>query len=293
MTANHPCQDSTNQALESFQILCSPGNKKMNRIKTTFEEAEKKGERALIGFVTAGDPDIDASLELIKQMCSSGLDILELGIPFSDPTADGPVIQRSSARALENGVNLAIVLEMATKIRKTTQIPIILFSYYNPVHAYGAKKFYNDSLKTGVDGVLIVDLPYEESWEMISKWAGDDLSLIRLITPTTPLSRMKKISDSASGFLYLVSKTGVTGKGGLDPSNIEKRFNDLRSVTNLPISVGFGISTPKDVKEISKFADGIVIGSAFEQLIESNLENKNLPLIMGKKVKEYKEATKL
>ncbi|MDA3788811.1 MAG: tryptophan synthase subunit alpha [Desulfobacula sp.] len=293
MTANHPCQDSTNQALESFQTLCSPGNKKMNRIKTTFEEAEKKGERALIGFVTAGDPDIDMSLELIKQMCASGLDILELGIPFSDPTADGPVIQRSSARALENGVNLAKVLEMATKIRKATQIPIILFSYYNPIYAYGAKKFYNDSLKAGVDGVLIVDLPYEESREMTSKWAGDDLSLIRLITPTTPLSRMKKISDSASGFLYLVSKTGVTGKGGLDPSNIEKRFNDLRSVTNLPISVGFGISTPQDVKEISKFANGIVIGSAFEQLIESNLENKNLPLIMGKKVKEYKEVTKL
>ncbi|MBC8441112.1 MAG: tryptophan synthase subunit alpha [Deltaproteobacteria bacterium] len=265
----------------------------MNRIKTIFEEVKKKDERVLIGFVTAGDPDIDTSLELIKKMCSSGLDILELGIPFSDPTADGPVIQRSSARAIENGVNLEKVLEMATKIRKTTQIPIILFSYYNPVHAYGTEKFYNDSLKAGVDGVLIVDLPPEESREMTSKWTGDDLALIRLITPTTPLSRMKKISDSASGFLYLVSKTGVTGKGGLDPSNIEKRFNDLRSVTNLPISVGFGISTSKEVKAISKFADGIVIGSAFEQLIESNLENKKLPLIMGKKVKEYKEDTKL
>jgi tryptophan synthase alpha chain len=265
----------------------------MNRIKTTFEDLKKKGEQALIGFVTAGDPDLDTSLELIEHMCSCGLDILELGIPFSDPTADGPVIQRSSARAIEQGVNPANVLEMAAKIRRFTQIPIILFSYYNPIHSYGAKKFYTDSLKAGVDGVLIVDLPPEESKEMTSKWTRNDLSLIRLIAPTTPLSRMKEISDTGSGFLYLVSKTGVTGSDGLDTSNIEKYVNDLRSVSNLPISVGFGISTPKDVKVISKFCDGIVIGSAFEQLIESNLENKALPLIMGKRVKEYKEATKI
>lgn len=264
----------------------------MDRIKNTFEDVKKKGERALIGFVTAGDPSFDTSLELIKQMCSSGLDILELGIPFSDPTADGPVIQRSSARAIKNGIHLATVLEMAAEIRKTTQIPIILFSYYNPVHAFGAENFYTASLKAGVDGILIVDLPPEESQEMTSKWAGNDLSLIRLIAPTTPLSRMKEISDSASGFLYLISKIGVTGSAGLDTSNTEKHVNNLRSVTNLPISVGFGISTSEDVKVISKFADGIVIGSAFERLIESNLENKDLPLIMGKKVKEYKEVTK-
>ena len=265
----------------------------MNRIKATFENLKKKQERALIGFVTAGDPNFDMSLELIKQMCFSGLDILELGIPFSDPSADGPVIQRSSARALKNGIHLAMVLQMAAIIRKTTEIPIILFSYYNPIFAYGAKNFYTDSLKAGVDGVLIVDLPPEESREMTSKWEKDDLSLIRLIAPTTPLSRMKKISDSGSGFLYLVSKTGVTGSSGLDMSNIEKQVNDLRSVTNLPIGVGFGISTVQDVKMISKVSDGIVIGSAFERLIESSLENKKLPLIMGTKVKEYKEATKL
>jgi tryptophan synthase alpha chain len=265
----------------------------MNRIKNTFEDLKQKGERALIGFVTAGDPSLDTSIKLIEQMCSSGLDILELGIPFSDPTADGPVIQRSSARAIENGVNIAIVLEMTAKIRKTTPIPIILFSYYNPIHSYGTKKFYTDSLKAGADGILIVDLPPEESEEMTSKWAGNDLSLIRLIAPTTPLSRMKEISDTGSGFLYLVSKTGVTGSDGLDTSHIEKYVNDLRSVANLPISVGFGISTPEDVKVISKFSDGIVIGSAFEQLIEINLKNKGLPSIMGKRVKEYKEATKI
>ena len=265
----------------------------MNRIKTAFEQVKKKGEKAVIGFVTAGDPDFDTSLELIKQMCSSGLDILELGIPFSDPTADGPVIQRASARAIANGIHVAAVLEIAGKIRKTTEIPIILFSYYNPIHAYGAKNFYRDSLKAGVDGVLIVDLPPEESYEMTSKWTGDDLSLIRLIAPTTPLSRMKKISTAASGFLYLVSKTGVTGSSGLDIFNIESQVQDLKPFTNLPISVGFGISTARDVKAISKFADGIVIGTAFVKLIESNIGNKELPLILGKKAQEYKNAAKM
>lgn len=265
----------------------------MNRIKAAFEQAKKKGERALIGFVTAGDPGVDMSLKIINQMCASGLDILELGIPFSDPTADGPVIQRSSARALKNGVNLATVLEMAAQIRKVTQIPIILFSYYNPVHAYGAAKFYTDSLTAGVDGVLIVDLPPEESWEMTSEWTGDDLSLIRLIAPTTPLSRMKKITDAASGFLYLVSKTGVTGSSGLDTAPIQTQVDYLQSLTDLPISVGFGISTVQEIKAISCFADGIVIGSAFERLVESGLNNENLPFMMGERVKAYKEATRM
>lgn len=265
----------------------------MNRIQSSFDNLKKKKEKALIGFVSAGDPNIETSLALIKKMCQGGLDILELGIPFSDPTADGPVIQRSSARALEKGVNLPKVLEMTTEIRETTEIPIILFSYYNPVHAYGAENFYTDAVKAGADGVLIVDLPPEESREMTSRWQGDDLSLIRLIAPTTPLPRMKEISRSASGFLYLVSKTGVTGSDGLDTSNIETHVNELRSVSDLPVSVGFGISTADDVKIISKVADGIVIGSAFERLIEMNLDNTDLPDIMEKKVREYKEATKL
>lgn len=253
---------------------------------------KKKGEKALIGFVSAGDPDVMTSLEIIKQMCQAGMDILELGIPFSDPTADGPVIQRSSARALKKGVTLKKVIEMTAEIRKETDIPIILFSYYNPIHAYGAKNFYDHAVKAGADGVLIVDLPPEESEEMTREWEGDALSLIRLIAPTTPVSRMKEISEAASGFLYMVSKTGVTGSDGLDTSNIETYVNDLRSVTDLPIAVGFGISTADDVRAISKVADGIVIGSAFERLIESNLDNKDLPALMKKQTVDYKMATK-
>ncbi len=192
----------------------------MNRIGETFEALKQKNEKALVGFVTAGDPNISESLNIINAMCAAGVDILELGIPFSDPTADGPVIQRSSGRALAAGLTLRAVLDMTQKIREQSEVPIILFSYYNPIHAYGNKAFYEDALSAGADGVLVVDLPPEESDEMTDTWEGDELSLIRLIAPTTPQERMKQIADSASGFLYLVSKTGVTGSDGLDTSEI-------------------------------------------------------------------------
>lgn len=264
----------------------------MNRIDIKFEALKKKGEKALVGFVTAGDPDLETSLEIIKAMCQAGLDVLELGIPFSDPTADGPVIQRSSARALKSGTNLKTVLEMTKKVREITDIPIILFSYYNPILAYGTDAFTTDAVKAGADGVLIVDLPPEESEELDIQPVKDDFSIIRLIAPTTPEQRMKEISASASGFIYLVSKTGVTGSDGLVTSDSEKMVQTIQSMTNLPLCVGFGISTPEDVAAIAAFADGVVIGSAFEKLIEENITSPDLPEIMAKKVELYKNATK-
>lgn len=265
----------------------------MNRIDKVFEDLKQKKEKALVGFLTAGDPNISDSLRIITAMCKAGLDVLELGIPFSDPTADGPVIQRSSARALSKGVNLKAVLEMTGKIREKTQIPIILFSYYNPIHAYGAKAFYEDARSAGADGVLVVDLPPEESDEMTDKWPGNALSLIRLIAPTTPLERMDRIAESASGFLYLVSKTGVTGSEGLDTEEIRRKMEILRSVIRLPICVGFGISRAEDVAAISSVADGVVIGSAFERIIEENLDNPDLATILEERVRELKAATNI
>jgi len=188
----------------------------MNRIDTTFTNLKEKGERALVGFVTAGDPDYSTSLDIVKTMCNSGLDVLELGIPFSDPTADGPVIQRSSARSLENGTRLASIMTMTRELREVTDIPIILFSYYNPILAYGPVAFYDEAVAAGADGLLVVDLPPEESKEMTGLWPGDTLSLIRLVAPTTPRDRMAYVTETAAGFLYLVSKTGVTGSDGLD-----------------------------------------------------------------------------
>jgi len=264
----------------------------MNRIEKTFSDLQQRNEKALVGFVTAGDPSADLSLEIVLGMCRSGLDILELGIPFSDPTADGPVIQRSSERALENGTSLTSVLEMIRKIRMETDIPIILFSYYNPIFSYGHTRFCKDAVEAGADGVLVVDLPPEESDEMTAEWNGQELSLIRLVAPTTPQDRMALIAGAGEGFLYLVSKTGVTGSNGLDLRDVAEKINSLREITPLPICVGFGISTPDHVAGVADMADGVVVGSAFEKKIETHMDNPDLVEILSGSVRTLKAATK-
>ncbi|MBS0013500.1 MAG: tryptophan synthase subunit alpha, partial [Desulfobacterales bacterium] len=227
----------------------------MTRIEETFARLKDKGEKALVGFVTAGDPDMEISLSIVSAMCENGVDILELGVPFSDPTADGPVIQRSSARALKSGMNLGRVLEMTRKIRDTSNVPIVLFSYYNPVMAYGIEAFYKDSVAAGADGVLVVDLPPEESDELTGAWSGGDFSLIRLVAPTTPEDRMEMIAGGASGFLYMVSMTGVTGSGGLDFTQIGEYVDRLKYAADVTGCVGFGIATLADVAAVSGIAE--------------------------------------
>lgn len=265
----------------------------MNRIEAVFQQLRQKGEKALVGFVTAGDPTEARSLEIIGAMCDAGLDILELGIPFSDPTADGPVIQRSSGRALKAGMNLRKALGMAEKVRRAHPLPIVIFSYYNPILAYGAPQFYRDAAAAGADGVLVVDLPPEESEELTSQAGGADLAFIRLVAPTTPASRMETIATRASGFLYLVSMTGVTGSGGLDLEEITNVTRTLSSHSNgTPICIGFGISSPEQVREVAALADGAVVGSAFERLIEANLDDPALPALVGNAVRAMKEATR-
>ena len=263
----------------------------MNRIDHMFSALQARGEKALVGFLTAGDPNVSASLSLIKAMCDAGLDLLELGVPFSDPTADGPVIQRSSARALAQGVNLEIVLGMARKIRAATTIPIVLFSYFNPILAFGCNRFHQTARAAGINGVLVVDLPPEEACELTDCGAPAPLPLIRLIAPTTPEARVARIADGASGFLYLVSKVGVTGSTGLNPDEFQPAIDRIRAVSHLPICVGFGISTPPQVAAVASVADGVVVGSAFERLIEDNPEDRQLPEIVARKVRELKAAT--
>ncbi|MBI9075312.1 MAG: tryptophan synthase subunit alpha [Desulfatibacillum sp.] len=265
----------------------------MSCIKNGFETLKGKNEKALVGFVTAGDPDFDRSVEIVRAMCDGGMDVLELGIPFSDPTADGPVIQRSSQRALKSGMSLVRVLEMVKIVRGFTSIPIVLFGYYNPIFRYGGKAFCQDSLAAGTDGVLIVDLPPEESAELTSQWEGADFDFIRLVAPTTGPDRMKQIADEASGFIYLVSMTGVTGSQGLDSSKVGAVIAPLKAVTDLPVCVGFGISTPDHVKAVAMVSDGVVVGSAFERLIEENLENPGLCGMVREYTQSLKDATKI
>lgn len=265
----------------------------MNRIDQKFSDLKQKNEKALVGFLTAGDPDYSRSLEIISAMCDAGLDILELGVPFSDPTADGPVIQRSSARSLAQGMNVAGVLRMTAELRRHTGIPIVLFSYYNPIHAFGVEAFHRAALSSGADGVLVVDLPLEESAEMTSRWPDDRLSLIRLVAPTTPPQRMARINETAAGFLYLVSKTGVTGSAGVDWNEIRTTYATLHGHTTLPVCIGFGIASAEDVATVASIAEGVVIGSAFERMIEENLTDPaRLPSALAEKVRLFKAATR-
>lgn len=265
----------------------------MGRITELFKKLRQKNEKALVGFVTAGDPDFETSKKIILSMCYSGIDVLELGIPFSDPSADGPVIQRSSMRALKNGMSMIKAMDMVREIRKHHSVPIVLFSYYNPVLAYGATKFQNDAMDAGADGVLIVDLPPEESDELTSQWDEREFPLIRLIAPTTGIDRAKSIASGAEGFIYLISKTGVTGSGGLDTGKTREYADMVRKVTDMPVCTGFGISKPEDARALAAFGDGIVIGSAFERAIEENIGKPDIDEKLAAMVRSFKQAIRM
>ncbi len=226
----------------------------MNRIETRFQLLRSRGEKALVGFLSAGDPSVSRSLEIIQAMCGAGLDILELGVPFSDPTADGPVIQRSSARALAGGVSLRTVLDINAALRNDIEIPIIVFTYYSPVFVYQTRRFYEDAVRAGADGVLVVDLPPEESDEMTGQWPKRALP----DPPDRPHHAGRPDPSGGRfrvGFIYMVSKTGVTGSSGLDTGMVAERVDRIRNATSLPLCVGFGVSTPEDVAAIASAAD--------------------------------------
>jgi len=261
----------------------------MNIFQKTFKRLQQEDRKALVGFITAGDPNFEQSLDIVLAMVEAGVDILELGVPFSDPTADGPVIQRSSLRSLTNGMSLEKTLALVRKIREAgqTELPIVLFSYYNPILAYGREAFYKDAVASGANGVLVVDLPAEESGELTATWDTEELAPIQLVAPTTRDERFPTILAKAKGFVYLISRTGVTGKSGtLDVAAIERRVEQVRAHTELPICTGFGIATPEEAKMLKDFGDGVVVGSAFERIVEDNLEAKDL----SKKVAELVAA---
>jgi len=245
----------------------------MNRLKQTFEQTRHENRAALIGYITAGDPDLEQSFEILDAACGSGLDVLELGVPFSDPTADGPVIQRAASRAIRSGMTLEKGIDMVRRLRKRHTLPIILFSYYNPIFAMGAEKFVAEAINAGADGALVVDLPSENADEILKHVSkATPFSFIRLIAPTTGPIRRREILQQADGFVYVVSRRGVTGTGGIDWNALSEEMKELRQETTVPLCIGFGISTPEDVKNVSKIADGAIIGSAFQKIIEQQPE---------------------
>jgi tryptophan synthase alpha chain len=243
-----------------------------NRIKNIFE---KKGKK-LVTFTTGGDPDLDTSLEILNTIINNGIDIIEIGMPFSDPMADGPTIQESSVRSIENGTKINDIFKIVSKVRKLNdEIPVILMGYYNSVFNLGIDNFTSKCAEVGVDGLIIVDLQPEEDSELYIKTKEKNIDLIRLITPTTDVNRLNTILKNASGFLYYVTITGITGQNSANLKHLKKSINIIKSSTKLPIVAGFGIKNRKDVEDISVFTNGVVIGSSIVNIIKNNLRDKN------------------
>ncbi len=262
----------------------------MSRIDKKFKQLKDKNEKALVAFITAGDPSIDISVDILTAASKAGVDILELGIPFSDPTADGPVIQRSSARAIKAGVNVKVVFDMVKRLRHRCgdDMPIILFSYYNPIFHYGVERFCKDATAAGADGALIVDLPFEEKAEFEAFNDKSAFPLIHLVAPTTKGSRLDSICRDAGGFIYMINRVGITGTGGVDTAAIKENAARIKTRTSVPVCMGFGVSSPQDAASIAKFAEGVVVGSLFEKTIEENITAVNLPEIVAEKAAQIK-----
>ena len=243
-----------------------------DRIKKNFQNKNKK----LVSFTTGGDPNLNMSVKIIENIINNGIDIIEIGMPFSDPMADGPTIQLSSARAIKKGVNLSDIFEIVRFARnKNKDLPIILMGYYNVILHFGVKEFVKNCKKNGVDGLIIVDLQPEEDQSLYNELRINNIDLIRLITPTTDEKRLKSILANASGFLYYVTITGITGQHSADINELKKSIKLIKNYTSLPIVAGFGIKNAKDVEKICKIADGAVVGSSIVKLIEENINDKN------------------
>jgi tryptophan synthase alpha chain len=268
----------------------------VKRIQQKFSDLKAKKQCAFVAYICAGDPDFETSLAILKNLPAAGVDLIEVGVPFLDPAGDGIIIENAAKRAIAAGMTLKKTLEMVASFRETdSKTPLILMTYFNPILKYGLNKIFTDAQKSGVDGILIVDLPLEEEQEILGEIALSNLDSIRLITPTTNQARAKKISKNASGFLYLVSMLGITGTKVADISENQKNLQSLRQVSKLPIAIGFGIKTPKQAGEFAKIGtDGVVIGSTLVKEISDNFLNgkssAEIVAAVTKKVAEFSAA---
>jgi tryptophan synthase alpha chain len=260
------------------------------RISKRFAELREFGELGLIAYITAGDPSLDATHKFVLALAEAGADVIELGVPFSDPLADGPTIQRASERALKSGTSLAGVIDLVARIRKSSQIPLVLFSYYNPILQMGLETFARAASGAGADGVLATDLTPEESVDYRRILAAQHLDTIFLGAPTSTDERLVKIADVSSGFLYLISRTGVTGAKDALPDDLPALIRRARAVTQLPIAVGFGISLPGHVSVLGGLADAAVVGSALVSEIENAKSVDAAGDAIGARIRSLKQA---
>ena len=253
----------------------------MSRIDDRFKSLN--GKKALVAFFTAGDPDLSASKDIFSVIEKAGADIIELGVPFSDPLADGPVIEASAHRSLQYGTTLKKIIELVKDIRSQSQLPIVLMSSFNPVFVYGQEKFVEDAVNAGVDGVILPDLPPEEAGEFLGFANAKNLVTIFLLAPTSTPDRIQMIGEASKGFIYYISLTGTTGTKEALAKNLAEKVSAIKNKVKLPVLVGFGISGPEQAKEAGKCSDGVIIGSAIVKLIESNSD----PVERDKKITEF------
>jgi tryptophan synthase alpha chain len=247
-----------------------------SRLDATFAALRARHERALVAYFTAGDPSLALTRKLVVEAARRGADVIELGIPFSDPLADGPVIQRATQRALAAGVTLPRVLELVREMRGEVSAPLVFLTYYNPILAFGLKAFCRTSVEAGIDGVIVADLPPEESGPLRSEAMAAGLDLIHLVAPTSTPERMRKIARASEGFVYMVSLTGVTGERTTLAPELTQQLRAFRAITTKPVCVGFGIGTPEQAALVGQLADGVIVGSAIVRLVEQHASSPEL-----------------
>ena len=262
----------------------------MRRIAQRFEQLRKNGEKALVVFLSAGDPDLDTTDALVLAMAESGADLIEIGVPFSDPVAEGPTIQRSSERGLASGASLRRILERVERLRSKVDLPLLLMGYANPFYAMGAERFAVAAGQVGVDGIIVADLPPEEGHDFFEAADRHGIDAVLMATPTTPPERMKYLVEATRGFLYYVSLTGVTGARGDLASDVQAQVDLAKSFGDVPVCVGFGVSKPEHARELAGFADGVVVGSAIVDRIESAGSREKAVESVASFVEELKRA---
>jgi len=260
----------------------------MSRLEGTFARLRARGERALLPYFTAGDPSLADTRRLVIEAARRGADVIELGVPFSDPLADGPVIQRAGARALAAGTTVARVLETVSALRAEIDVPLVLLTYYNPVLAFGLKAFARTAVDAGVDGAIVADMPPEESGPLATEADAVGLDLVYMLAPTSTPPRVRLIAKKSRGFVYVVSLTGVTGERQELPDDLATQIGVLRRATTMPVCVGFGISTPAQVATVGRIADGAAVGSAIVRLVEARAGSSTLVEDVGKFIAELK-----
>ncbi len=260
----------------------------MSRIDTTFHDLRERRERALVTFFTAGDPSLDVTERLIVEADARGADVIELGVPFSDPIGDGPVNQRSAERALRAGTSLVRVLETVSRVRGRVRAPIVFMAYYNPIYAFGLPAFARTAVDAGVDGVLVVDLPPEEATDLAAAARTVGLDVIHMVAPTSTPARLRLIARRSDGFVYVASRLGVTGERADVPPDLGGQLRALRMVTTKPVCVGFGIAKPEQVAAVGAIADGVIVGSAIVRMIEERVSSPTLVEDVGRFIGELK-----